>query len=498
MVCAWIEKHCVYGEGDYFGQPVRLLRFQKQLVYWLYEYHPATGERRFRESLIETPKGAGKTPLNGWCQLFDLLGPPVFGPKGSPIIPIAAASFEQADLLFGDMKHACRESETLRHFVDVYDTEIIPRQGAGRTYRIAASEGTNDGPRPSGLGADEIHEWLGKKERIHLILVNGMTKRANSHALNTTTPGSDLDSLAGRKHLYGYQVNRGEIVDNRFLFVHYGAPDVYDLTVEAQLREAVLRATPAVGAFQRLDDIMARYYQVPEFEFRRYHLAQWTRAPQCWLPRGKWEACKADSPRDVELDPSRPVKVAIDFAIKHDSVAVVAAQRTADGRVRVKSKVWATDGDTIDVAAVENYLRRLHRDYRVDVFAYDPAYFVRSAEVLADEGLPMAEFSQGAASMVPACQETYRVICDGLLIHGDDPTLTDHVLAAVARETDNGWRLSKGRSKRKIDACIAMVMAVFLAGAPVEPATPVPPSPLVARTTTAAQSETLPLATAGF
>jgi hypothetical protein len=26
--------------------------------------------------------------------------------------------------------------------------------------------------------------------------------------------------------------------------------------------------------------------------------------------------------------------------------------------------------------------------------------------------------------------------------------------------TDQGWRLSKGKSKRKIDACIAMVMAI--------------------------------------
>ena len=84
----------------------------------------------------------------------------------------------------------------------------------------------------------------------------------------------------------------------------------------------------------------------------------------------------------------------------------------------------------------------------------------------------MAEFSQGAGSMVPACQEAFRLICDGLLIQPGDSTLTDHVLAAAVRETDNGWRLSKGRSRRKIDACIAMVMALFLCGAPAEPAVP--------------------------
>lgn len=462
IVCAWIEQHCVYGEGDYFGQPVRLQRWQKQILYWLYEYNPASGERRFREALIEVPKGQGKTPLNGWIQLFELLGPPLFGPKGSPLIPVAAASFEQADLLFGDMKHACRESPTLRHHVDTYDTEIIVRSGPGRSYRVAAVAGTNDGQRPSSLGADEIHEWLGPKERVHLVLVNGMAKRANSIAVNTTTPGSNLDTMAGRKHLYGYRVNSGELVDPRFLFVHYGAADVFDLTVPEQLHAAVLAANPAAGTFLRTDDVVARFYQIPEFEFRRYHLGQWTRADECWLPPGAWEACAGE----VVIDPALPVVVTVDMALKHDSVAVVVAQQQTDGRVAVRSRVWDPAGDTIDVHAVENHLRQLHRDLQVDTVAYDPAYFQRSAEVLLDEGLPMAEFSQAASSMVPACQDAYRLICEGLVVHGDDATLTDHVLSAAVRETDTGWRLSKGRSKRKIDACIAMVMALFLSQVP--------------------------------
>jgi phage terminase large subunit-like protein len=461
LVCRWIQKHCVYGEGDYFGQPVRLLRFQKQFIYWLYEYDPATGERRFREAMLEVPKGNGKTPLSAWVMLFELLGPPLFGPKGSPVIPVAAASFEQADLLFSDMRHCCNESPTLRHHVDAFDTEIVVKNGPGRTYRVAAAAGTNDGPRPSGFAADEIHEWVGNKERVHLVIAGGLAKRANSLVLNTTTPGSDLESMAGRKHLYGYRVNAGDVADDRFLFVHYGVVDgAYDLTDEEQLLAAVLAANPAAGAFLRTDDVVARYHQIPEFEFRRYNLGQWTRADESWLPPGTWEACAGA----VELDSERPAHVAVDMAYKHDSVAVVIAQAGEDGKVAVSAKVWTPErGSTIDTAAVEAHLRRLHRTLNLETVAYDPAYFQRSAEVLLDEGLPMAEFPQGAGHMVPACQDTYRAISEGVLVHPDDPVLTDHVLAAATRETDRGWRLSKGKSKRHIDACIAMVMAVFLA-----------------------------------
>lgn len=461
VVCRWVQKHCVYGEGDYFGQPVRLLRFQKQFLYWLYEYNPATGERRFREAMLEVPKGNGKTPLSAWVMLFELLGPPLFGPKGSPVIPVGAASFEQADLLFGDMRNCCTESPTLSHHVDAFDTEILVKSGPGRAYRIAAAAGTNDGPRPSMFAADEIHEWVGNKERVHLVIANGLVKRANSLVLNTTTPGADLDSLAGRKHLYGYQVNAGQIDDPRFLFVHYGVKDGdYDLQDEEQLRAAVLAANPAAGAFVRVDDTVARYYQVQEFEFRRYNLGQWTRADESWLPPGAWEGCAGD----VDLDPDVPAYAAVDMAYKHDSVAVVVAQLGDDGKVRVQAKVWTpTKASTVDVAAVEAHLRERHRALNLVTVAYDPAYFQRSAEVLLDEGLPMAEFPQSASHMVPACQDAYRTIADGTLVHGDDPVLTDHVLAAATRETDRGWRLSKGKSKRHVDACIAMVMAVFLA-----------------------------------
>ncbi|MGW6295638.1 terminase large subunit domain-containing protein [Streptomyces sp. NPDC055058] len=457
----------MYGEGDYFGQPVRLLRFQRQFLYWLYEYNPATGERRFREALLEVPKGNGKTPLSAWVMLFELLGPPLFGPKGSPVIPVGAASFEQADLLFGDMRNCCNESPTLRHHVDAFDTEIVVKSGPGRAYRIAAVAGTNDGPRPSTFAADEIHEWTGNKERVHLVIANGLVKRANSLVFNTTTPGADLDSLAGRKHLYGYQVNAGKVDDDRFLFVHYGIRDGdFDLTDEEQLRAAVLAANPAAGHFVRVDDTVARYYQIPEFEYRRYNLGQWTRAEESWLPPGAWEACAGQA----SLDPDLPAYAAVDMAYKHDSVAVVVAQLGEDGKVRVQAKVWTpTKTSTIDVAAVDNHLRYLHRELHLVTIGYDPAYFQRSAEVLLDEGLPMAEFPQSASHMVPACQDTYRAITDGTLVHADDPVLTDHVRAAATRDTDRGWRLSKGKSKRHIDACIAMVIAVFLALPRIEP-----------------------------
>ena len=43
---------------------------------------------------------------------------------------------------------------------------------------------------------------------------------------------------------------------------------------------------------------------------------------------------------------------------------------------------------------------------------------------------------------------------------------TDQVLSAAQKTTDSGWRLSKGRSKRKIDSAIAMVLMIDRITAP--------------------------------
>jgi len=114
----------------------------------------------------------------------------------------------------------------------------------------------------------------------------------------------------------------------------------------------------------------------------------------------------------------------------------------------------------VDVAEVEQHLRGIAASYQVQEFAYDPSFFQRSAEALADDGLPMVEFPQSAQRMVPACGNAYELIVAGRVAHDGSPTLSDHVLSAAQRMTEQGWRLSKGKSKRKIDACIALVLAL--------------------------------------
>ena len=147
------------------------------------------------------------------------------------------------------------------------------------------------------------------------------------------------------------------------------------------------------------------------------------------------------------------------MALKHDSIAIVIAQPRED-RVICRAKIWHPKDEGVDVAEVEHHLRDLHKNYNISEFAFDPAYFMRSAEILLDDGLPMVEVPQTGNRMIPACGNLYELIVGGKIAHDGSPTYTDQILSAAQRMTDNGWRLSKNKSRRKIDAAIATVMAV--------------------------------------
>jgi phage terminase large subunit-like protein len=203
------------------------------------------------------------------------------------------------------------------------------------------------------------------------------------------------------------------------------------------------------------EDFAVAVKQTSESAFRRYRLNQWTRSIESWLPIGSWESCRSTR----QIDAGLPMFVGIDMALKHDSIAVVMAQ-PQDGVVVTRAKIWYPDDAPLDVAAVEAYLRELHANYEVQEFAYDPAYFQRSAEMLVDDGLPMVEFPQSRSRMIPACGNAFEMIVNQRVAHDGSPQFMDQVLSAAQRMTDDGWRLSKGKSKRKIDAAIALCIAL--------------------------------------
>ena len=458
-VVKFIEKFCVHGEGDFFGEPFVLDDWQKAIIYELYETN-SDNSRKYRESLIGLSKGNGKTQLAAAIGLFELLGNGV----KSPLVAVAAASYEQANLVFGTMKVMCEESILLRGLVETFENEIQIKNAPGRAYRVAARAGTADGGRNSCLIADEIHEWSNiNLERVHYVLSNNTAKRKDGLVLNITTAGYDLDSLAGRLYQRGLKKDAGDNDDPEFYFKWIGATDKDDIN-DPKLWEKV---NPAIqNDWWPLENLKRRFKSLPLHEFQRYHLNQWTRVEEeSWLPSDAWDKCQGE----VIFNPNVETFVGVDMALRHDSVAIVYGQKNSDQNIICAAKIWhPEDYDVMDIQEIEAFVMELCKLYNVKEVAYDPAFFERSAQVLLDRGAPMVNFPQSHSRMIPACGNAYELIVNGKVIHEGSAIFTDQVLSATQKVTDMGWRLSKGRSKRKIDGAIALVIMLDRITAPLE------------------------------
>jgi phage terminase large subunit-like protein len=474
LVCRWIEKCLVHSEGDYYGKSVRLIDFDRRFIWRAYELN-ADGSRKYKRALLGLPKGNAKTELAAMLALVELGGPVVFDgwrpdgkPKGrqrtAPDIPIAAASFEQADELFRSAGTMIKQGP-LASLFEVFDTEILPKQGPGRLYRVAAAAGTNDGKRPTFFVADELHEWTGNKERVHLVLSNGRAKRNDAWELGISTAGWDMTSLLGKLYTHGRRMEAGEEDDPTFLFEWLEASKDFDLSDPEQLREAIRSCNPGVGHWLNIENITEKYQTIPEHEFRRYFLNQWTSAPERWLPSEAWNACS--DAREVPADV--PIVLGFDGSYSGDSTAIVGCTLEATPHLFVIDAWEKPEGATdwrVDIPDVEQTVRNVCASRDVKRIGCDPHRWQRSIAALEEEGLPVLVWpSHSANFMSPACQEFERAVTGGQITHDGDERLERHIGNCHVKVDSRGPRITKDHkdSSRKIDLAVAAVIAHDLA-----------------------------------
>ena len=82
------------------------------------------------------------------------------------------------------------------------------------------------------------------------------------------------------------------------------------------------------------------------------------------------------------------------------------------------------------------------------------------AQESSQRGLTAVTFPQSDSHMIPACERLYDAVVHKQLTHPDDPDLNAHVHAAIARRSRRAWRLDKADRSSKIDAVVALAMAV--------------------------------------
>lgn len=442
----FIETFCTLPKGYGAGKKMRLANFQKE---WLSRVLVSD----CNSAVMSLPRGNGKSTflaaLAVWA-LFDS-DPEV----GTPQIPIVATTMGQAIRSVYSVAIAMVEKEkelssrSIRYSAIGAQKLLVPYNG-GEMFPVSSDVDGLQGLDPSLAVCDEIG-FQSQDSWDSLLLASG--KRPNSLVVGIGTPGLDRENALFRLRKTVYE--GGEIPG--FIFTEYAAD--HGLPVADQ--EQWYKANPALAeGYMNINALHTALRASPESSFRIFRLGQWVDGVENWLGadgRAVWDAL-VDKYAFVD---HAPTWIGVDVGIKRDSTAVACVQYRPDGRLHCKVKLWVpTKDEPVDVTDVMQHVREMCDRYKVGAVSFDPRFFDVPATMLHDEGIPMVEIPQSVERMTGIIGSAYEIIGRKEISHDGDESFTTQVLNAVPRFNERGFTLQKSKSRGRIDAAIAMSLAV--------------------------------------
>ena len=464
-VTSFIETFCKHHRGDLAGQTIELRPFQKEIINGLFETKQ-DGLWKNRHSLVMLPRKSGKSELLSAIGLWALLGSGEWAPE----VYCVAGSKDQAKIVLDNVKNMIAAEEELSNALEVYKESIYCPLNSG-VFRVLSSDGRlAHGLNPTFTIVDET--WCHPDGELTEALLSGSGARKQSMVVHITTPGSGDDSYLWQLVEYDKRVKAGEIVDPTWWSWWQEPPaDVDYLSVEAW------RYHPAFGDWVTEEYLQSQALQLPEGEFRRLHLGQWTKSREQWITSEAFEACP-----NGDIEPGDEVVLAVDASFTNDSTVIVAA--TTDKRLKIL-EIWerpldADESYRVPLNQVTQRLQELIEEYKPRACVYDPFALQHAMTEISDiTGALLIEFPQSPKRMVPACSRFAELVLTRQLYHDHSPVLTRHIANCHTKSDRYGVRVTKEHrgSKRKIDAAVAAIMALEVA-ATLEPVI-VPPTPKI-------------------
>lgn len=265
----WIERFCVLTEGENAGKPVKLMLFQKWMIYSVLCFYGyltvedfdevgnviGTTEKYVRivnDVLLLIGSGNGKTSFMSYLIAYFMFN----GDLPAPKIYIGSNAYKQSRLCFDSVMKLIRRSKVLKDYASIRNTigEIEIERTNAKLVAMS-SDGTNfEGIIPAVLMIDEIHGFRTSKYPDDL---RKSTKRSDALIFETTTDGTVRGGyLDDRKELaHNLLFGTSEQKDYRKFFAIY-KQESYEEVINAYTSGniGILRkSNPGLGTAVQVD-----------------------------------------------------------------------------------------------------------------------------------------------------------------------------------------------------------------------------------------------------
>jgi phage terminase large subunit-like protein len=479
---AWLERYIRIPEGKHVGQPLKLAPFMKDDLRAIYDNPHGT-----RRAIISRARKNAKTSESAMILLLHLCGPEA---RANSQLYSAAQSRDQAAILFALAAKMVRLSPELSEFVGIRDTaKQIYCQELGTLYRALSADATTAyGLSPVLIVHDELGQVKGPRSELYEALETATAAQEEplSIVISTQAP-TEADLLSVLID------DAKDENDPRTVLRFQTAP----MDMDPFSEDAIRAANPAFDVFMNKREVLAMAADAErmpsrqaEYENlvlnRRVEINNPFVSKPVWQANGGTVADRFDGPVYIGMDLSETqdltamvIVSAIDglWHVKPTFWLPADGLREKAHADRVPYDVWhregfleTTPGRSIEYEYVAERLRGVFDSHDVRQVAFDRwnwrhfRPWLEKADFSDEELERFVEFGQGFQSMSPALRDVEGLLLNEKVRHGMHPVLNMCAANAVVQSDPAGNRkLSKSKSRGRIDGMVAMLMALAVA-----------------------------------
>lgn len=469
------------------GKRFQLDPWQERIVRRIYGPRHPDRTRIVRQVIMMVSRGARKTTLGAALSLLHTVGPEK-QPSGQVVI--AAYDRAQARIGFDEAAGFVKSDRRIAAVARIRDGrhDITHRKSGATLKAVSSDANAQNGKTPSFVLFDEIHAW--KKRQLFDVLQTGLAKTAGTLSITISQAGRGTENLAHEVFDYARKIARREIINESVL------PILFETPAAANWRDEEVwhAANPGLAlGYPDLPSLRETARQANDRpavreKFLNDHLCVWLdHQSDPWIDIAIWDE-NDGTPIDLTARKGQMAWIGVDLGQTSDLSDVTIAFRDPDGgftivpyiyapeaslrarqeRGEAPYKQWAaegfltvTPGNVNDFDMIEAKIIELTEQFDVQEIAADIYSARPMMNSLLKKGLPAIEHRQGFISMAAPTKAFERAVLDRKLRHGGHPVLRWSI-GNVAIDTDpaGNMKITKRRSRDKVDPVVASVMAV--------------------------------------
>lgn len=451
-----LSSMCHHVSNDaFYGQPFLLEPFQRENMWKpLFACGHMDGgrfKRRFRRAIFGLPSGFGKTELAAALIMTVATMEVVHNGQYG----VVASSKDQVRNIFEKIATMIKLNQTFRDQWEVGKTVITHRETGAKIMVLPNKADALESWHFNVLVFDELHVY--RDSRVWDAGLKGQKVLWNPLSIGITTAADSRDGFLWET------LEKADADPGMYLY-WLGLDDDADIDKKSAWKPLMVASWVDWESIQD-----QRGMATSKRSFERYTANRFPTDRDAYSCFTATQLAKCQRGKN-DFDFSKPYTIGIDGATSGDSFAIVAYQERETGRGGKQGVVreWVLDEPDEETGhynlnQVMELVAGICQESWPEVVGIDPnRLIVMNSQLRDNYGIETVAFAQNNATMCQATSLVTHLVKDGRLKLKGCPKLAEHLANTVELEREPyGTRFGKDSKKSKIDAAIALAIAVL-------------------------------------